>query len=124
VVRLASDFRIYPHNSGTSLINLPEVTENSKPSWFGFPITLKEGVDRVEFIRYLDGCKIGTRLLFAGNLVEQPYFEDIEYRIVGDLINTDITMNQTLWLGIYPGLGAAQLDYIAEKMEEFFGINF
>ncbi len=110
----------------SSFIELTVATENSKPSWFGFPITLKVdcGVDRVDFIKFLDQNKIGTRLLFAGNLTRQPYFEDIEYRIVGDLINTDITMNQTLWLGIYPGLGAVQLDYIAEKMEEFFGVNF
>ena len=103
----------------TEFIDLPEATENSKPSWFGFPITLKESVDRVEFTQYLDSHKIGTRLLFAGNLTKQPYFSDIEYRIVGDLINTDITMNQTLWLGIYPGLGKDQLDFVAEKMVNF-----
>jgi len=104
----------------TEFINLPQATENSTPSWFGFPITLKEGVDRVKLIQYLDSYKIGTRLLFAGNLTKQPYFSDIEYRIVGDLINTDITMNQTLWLGIYPALGEVQLDFIAEKIENFF----
>ena len=59
-------------------------------------------------------------MLFAGNLTKQPYFKDIEYRVVGKLINTDITMNQTFWLGIYPALGQEQLDYIAEKFEEFF----
>jgi CDP-4-dehydro-6-deoxyglucose reductase, E1 len=107
-------------------IELTLPTKNSMPSWFGFPITVKSdsGVNRVDLIKYLDQNKIGTRLLFAGNLTKQPYFENIEYRIVGDLINTDITMNQTLWLGIYPGLGETELDYIAEKMEEFFGINF
>jgi len=110
----------------TDFIELTIPTENSTPSWFGFPITLKSntGVGRVDLTKYLDQNKIGTRLLFAGNLTRQPYFEDIEYRVSGDLINTDITMNQTLWLGIYPGLGTAQLDYIAEKMEEFFGVNF
>ena len=110
----------------TDFIELTTPTENSTPSWFGFPITVKgdSGVSRVDLTKYLDQNKIGTRLLFAGNLTRQPYFEDIEYRIVGDLINTDITMNQTLWLGIYPGLGTAQLDYIAEKMEEFFGVGF
>jgi CDP-6-deoxy-D-xylo-4-hexulose-3-dehydrase len=81
-------------------------------------------VNRVDLTKYLDQNKIGTRLLFAGNLTRQPYFKDIEYRVVGDLINTDITMSQTLWLGIYPGLGTTQLNYIAEKMEEFFGVNF
>ena len=110
----------------TDFIELTTPTENSKPSWFGFPITVKgdSGVNRVDLIKYLDQNKIGTRLLFAGNITRQPYFEDVEYRVVGDLINTDITMNQTLWLGIYPGLGTAQLDYIVEKLEEFFGVNF
>jgi len=110
-------------SSLTKFIDLPEVTQNSTPSWFGFPITLKEGINRVEFTQYLDNHKIGTRLLFAGNLTKQPYFEDIEYRIVGDLINTDITMNQTLWLGVYPGLGGSQLDYIVKTMTDFFGIG-
>jgi CDP-6-deoxy-D-xylo-4-hexulose-3-dehydrase len=110
----------------TDFIELTIPTENSTPSWFGFPITVKSdsGVSRVDLTKYLDQNKIGTRLLFAGNLTRQPYFEDIEYRIAGDLINTDIAMSQTLWLGIYPGLGTAQLDYIAEKMEEFFGVGF
>ena len=67
---------------------------------------------------------MNTRLLFAGNLTKQPYFAEVEYRIVGDLTNTDITMNQTLWVGIYPGLDSAHLNYIAEKVEEFFGIGF
>jgi len=107
-------------------IELTVPTENSTPSWFGFPITVKvdSGVNRVDLIKYLDQNKIGTRLLFSGNLTRQPYFEDIKYRIVGELVNTDITMNQTLWLGIYPGIGKDQLDFVAEKMEEFFGVNF
>jgi CDP-6-deoxy-D-xylo-4-hexulose-3-dehydrase len=110
----------------TDFIELTEPTENSTPSWFGFPITLKEsaGVNRVDLTKYLDQCKIGTRLLFAGNLIRQPYFEGVEYRTVGDLVNTEITMNQTLWLGIYPGLGEEHLNYVAEKLEEFFGVNF
>ena len=106
-------------SSLTEFIGLPEATQNSNPSWFGFPITLKEGIDRVEFTQYLDSNKIGTRLLFAGNLTKQPYFEEIEYSIIGDLTNTDITMNQTLWLGIYPGLGERQLDFVAEKISIF-----
>lgn len=112
--------------SVTDFIELTEPTENSTPSWFGFPITVKEtaGVNRVDLTKYLDQNKIGTRLLFAGNLIRQPYFEGVEYRTVGALANTDITMNQTLWLGIYPGLGKEHLDYVAEKLEEFFGVNF
>ncbi|WP_019556962.1 lipopolysaccharide biosynthesis protein RfbH [Thiomicrorhabdus arctica] len=113
-------------SSLTDFIELTEPTENSTPSWFGFPITIKEtsGVSRVDLTKYLDQNKVGTRLLFAGNLTRQPYFEDVEYRVVGELTNTDITMNQTMWLGIYPGLGKEHLDYVAEKLEEFFGVGF
>ncbi len=110
----------------TDFIELTDATENSIPSWFGFPITLKKsiGVTRVDLIKFLDQNKIGTRLLFAGNLTRQPYFQGVDYRVVGNLDNTDETMNQTLWLGIYPGLDSDHLDFVAEKMEEFFGVNF
>jgi CDP-4-dehydro-6-deoxyglucose reductase, E1 len=110
----------------SDFIEFTDTVENATPSWFGFPITIKENsnVTRTDFIKYLDQNKIGTRLLFAGNLTRQPYFKDIEFRISGQLINTDITMNQTLWLGIFPALGEQQLDYIAVKIEEFFGIGF
>ena len=110
----------------TDFLYLPEPTPNSDPSWFGFPITLKEdaGTARVDLLRFLDQQKIGTRLLFAGNLIKQPYFQGVEYRVVGDLTNTDITMNQTFWVGIYPALGEEHLEYIAEKLEEYFGVNF
>lgn len=110
----------------SDFIELTVPTENSTPSWFGFPITVKSdsGVNRVDLIKYLDQNKIGTRLLFAGNLTRQPYFKDVEYRVIGELVNTEITMHQTLWLGIYPGIGKDQLDFITEKMEEFFGVNF
>ena len=107
----------------TEFIDLPQATENSTPSWFGFPITLKENIDRVEFIKYLDKKKIGTRLLFAGNLVKQPYFNDVKYRIFGKLTNTDITMNKTLWLGIYPEISQEMLEYVATEIEFFFGEN-
>jgi len=101
-------------------------TVNSKPSWFGFPITLKESsiFRRIDLLKYLDSNQVNTRLLFAGNLTKQPYLANQEYRVEGNLTNTDITMNQTFWVGIYPGLGKAHLDYIAEKIEEFFGIGF
>lgn len=110
----------------SEFIEIAEATPNSEPSWFGFPITLKEsaGVSRVDFVKFLDQNKIGTRLLFAGNLIRQPYFEGVEYRVVGDLTNTDRTMNNTLWLGIFPALGEEHFDFVAEKMEEFFGVNF
>lgn len=104
----------------TKFIDLPQATENSTPSWFGFPITLKAHIDRAAFIKHLEKNKIGSRLLFAGNLTKQPYFQNINYRISGDLIKTDITMNKTLWLGIYPALGVEQLDFVAKTIEEFF----
>ena len=110
----------------TDFLELPEPTPNSNPSWFGFPLTLKSevGVTRVELTRFLDDNKIGSRLLFAGNLLKQPYFKDIEYRVVGDLTNTDITMNYTFWLGVQPALTYEHLDFVADKLEEFFGLNF
>lgn len=107
-------------------IDIAEATPNSEPSWFGFPITIKEsaGVNRVDFTKFLDQNKIGTRLLFAGNLTRQPYFKDVNYRIVGELTNTDITMNNTLWLGNYPALSEEHFDFVAQKIEDFFGVNF
>jgi len=110
----------------TEFLHLPVATPNSDPSWFGFPITLKDeaGVSRVDLTRFLEENKIGSRLLFAGNLIKQPYFKDVEYRVVGELTNTDITMNNTFWIGIYPALGKEHFDYVGEKMEEFFGLNF
>ncbi|TAL55371.1 lipopolysaccharide biosynthesis protein RfbH [Pandoraea sp.] len=105
---------------------LPEATPNSDPSWFGFPITIREDVDfnRVDLLQYLDQNKIGTRLLFAGNLVRQPYMIGREYRVSGDLKNSDRIMMDTFWLGIYPGLSREMLEYTASKLETFLGINF
>lgn len=107
-------------------IFLPECTENSDPSWFGFLIIIKEsaGVNRVDLLKYLDGFKIGTRLLFAGNLTKQPYMQSMNYRIVGELKNTDYIMNNAFWIGVYPGLDQDMLDYAASKIETFFGLNF
>ena len=110
----------------TDFIDLPIPTPNSKPSWFGFPITLKDncGVSRVDVTKFLDSHKIGSRLLFAGNLLKQPYFKDVEYRVVGDLIQTEKTMNYTFWIGVQPALDEVHFDFVAEKLEEFFGLNF
>ncbi len=112
--------------SCTDFIELPKATAKADPSWFGFPITLKEtaGVSRVELLKFMDEAKVGTRLLFAGNLTRQPYFEGVEYRVHGDLTVTDRVMNQTFWIGLYPGLSNDHLDYVVGKFEEFFGLNF
>jgi CDP-6-deoxy-D-xylo-4-hexulose-3-dehydrase len=106
--------------------HLPEATPNSEPSWFGFPLTIREtaGAKRADLINYLEDNKIGTRLLFAGNLTKQPYMTGRNYRVSSDLTNTDIVMNQTFWLGVFPALAHEQMDYIADKLEEFFGLNF
>ncbi len=105
---------------------LPEATPNSDPSWFGFPVTLRPeaGVTRVDLLRYLDQYKVGTRLLFAGNLTRQPYFQGRCYRVSGDLTNTDRVMNDTFWIGVYPGLIEDMLDYVVTRIEMFLGLNF
>ncbi|MCO5339402.1 lipopolysaccharide biosynthesis protein RfbH [Delftia tsuruhatensis] len=101
---------------------LPEPTPRSDPSWFGFPITLKEntGFSRLDLLNHLERHRIGTRLLFAGNLLKQPYMEGRTYRVSGGLANTDRIMHQTFWIGVYPGLGTNHLEYIASRFDAFF----
>ena len=107
-------------------ISLPEATEHSDPSWFGFPITLKENcpVTRLDLLTYLDQNKVGTRLLFAGNLTRQPYMDTTQYRISENLNNTDIVMNNTFWIGVQPALGRDMLEFAAKKIESFLGVSF
>lgn len=107
-------------------INLPQATEHSDPSWFGFPITLKNEipVTRLELLNYLDQNKVGTRLLFAGNLTRQPYMTGAHYRVSGELIHTDNVMNNTFWIGVQPSLTPAMLEYAASKIETYLGVNF
>lgn len=104
-----------------SLFVLPQATADSEPSWFGFPITVREKApfSRDELLRYLNEHKIGTRLLFSGNVVRQPYMKDREYRISGNLTNSDRVMRQTFWIGVFPGLGDAQIDYVSERISAF-----
>ena len=113
-------------SSLAEFVHLPEATPDSEPSWFGFPLVIKpeSGVKRTDLLIYLDQNKIGTRLFFAGNLVKQPYMSTQRFRISGGLENTDVVMNQTFWLGVYPGLEKAHLNFVVEKLEEFFGASF
>lgn len=99
---------------------LPEATANSDPSWFGLPLSVREKAPftRNALIEFLDDRKIGTRQLFGGNLVRQPAYKGLNYRTVGDLANSDRVMNQTFWLGVYPGLTQPMLDYVLETMNE------
>jgi CDP-6-deoxy-D-xylo-4-hexulose-3-dehydrase len=113
----------YLHNGLSTVQGLimPRATEKSDPSWFGFPLTLDptHPADREELLRFLDSRKIGTRLLFAGNLTRQPAYKNVDWRVVGDLTNTDIVMKRTFWVGTYPGLTPVMLDYIIASIREF-----
>jgi CDP-6-deoxy-D-xylo-4-hexulose-3-dehydrase len=105
---------------------LPEATPESDPSWFGFLMTLRDGsgTRRVELLEYLDQYKIGTRLVFAGNLTRQPSMANRHYRVSGDLANTDRIMRDTFWIGVHPGLSMEMLDFVATRIEAYFGVNF
>lgn len=102
---------------------LPEATPDSDPSWFGFPITLRPAANlrRVDLLTHLDSLRIGTRLLFAGNLTRQPYMQGRPFRQVGPLTQTDIVMNDTFWIGLHPGLSMEQLAYAADQLSQFVG---
>jgi CDP-6-deoxy-D-xylo-4-hexulose-3-dehydrase len=112
--------------SYVEFLHLPEVIPHAEPSWFGFPLVVKEsrGVKRTDLINFLDQSKLGTRLLFAGNLTKQPYMTGRNFRAGGSLANTEVVINRTFWLGVFPILDDEELDYIADKLAEFFGMNF
>lgn len=105
---------------------LPEATARSEPSWFGFPITLRDNAPttRGDLLDYLNQSHVGTRLLFAGNLTRQPYMQGRNFRISGELTNTDVVMNKTFWIGVQPSLSEEMLDYSASRIEAFLGVAF
>jgi CDP-6-deoxy-D-xylo-4-hexulose-3-dehydrase len=102
-------------------LQLPVAGEHADPSWFGFPIGVKPGAPftRDQLTRELDAKKIGTRLLFAGNLLRQPAYEGLEYRVVGDMTGSDYVMNNVFWIGVYPGLTPEMLDYVTTTITDF-----
>jgi CDP-4-dehydro-6-deoxyglucose reductase, E1 len=103
------------------LFILPEATPGGEPSWFGFPLTLRDDApfSRESLLQHLNAKKIGTRLLFGGNLVRQPYMKGRDFRISGSLQNADIVVEHSFWIGVYPGLGADHIDYMLSSIEEF-----
>jgi len=104
----------------TKKIILPQATPNSEPSWFGYLITVKKnaGITRDELAQKLNEKKINTRLLFAGDIRKQPYFSEYEYRVVGDLPNTETVMNDTLWIGVTPMINDKMIAYIGKCFDE------
>jgi CDP-6-deoxy-D-xylo-4-hexulose-3-dehydrase len=102
-------------------LTVAEATPNSEPSWFGCPITLspEHPVNREDLLRFLDSRKIGTRLLFAGNITKQPAYKKVDFRVIGDLSNSNIVMKRSFWVGVYPGLTKVMLDYIIESVSDF-----
>ncbi len=101
---------------------LPEATPGSDPSWFGFLLSMRknEAGLRNKLVQHLEAKKIGTRLLFGGNLIKQPAYAGIQHRVVGELKNTDYVMNNAFWVGVFPGLDDAMIDYMADAFQEFF----
>jgi CDP-6-deoxy-D-xylo-4-hexulose-3-dehydrase len=100
---------------------LPEAAANSEPSWFGFPIFVKENdsFTRNDLVKYLEEKRIGTRLLFGGNLLRQPLYEGLNYRVIGDLPNADQIMQRVFWIGVFPGLTEEMLSYVVATIREF-----
>jgi CDP-6-deoxy-D-xylo-4-hexulose-3-dehydrase len=105
----------------TDFFVLPTSLPDAEPSWFGFPLSLRPELKftREDLLKHLGARRIGTRLLFAGNLIHQPAYQDCQYRVVGDLANSNDVMNNAFWLGVYPGLSVAAINYIVGTIHEF-----
>ena len=102
---------------------LPEPAENSRPSWFGFLLTCKDGVDRNKVVQYVESKGVQTRMLFAGNLIKHPCFDEMRaagegFRVVGELNDTERILADTFWVGVYPGMTDEKIDYMAKVIKE------
>jgi CDP-6-deoxy-D-xylo-4-hexulose-3-dehydrase len=108
-------------NQFEDVIILPEATPNSEPSWFGFAITVRPGApfSRLDLVQHIENHRIGTRLLFGGNLLRQPAYANLPHRVVGPLTNADIITDNTFWIGVYPGLSHEMIDYIISTITQF-----
>jgi CDP-6-deoxy-D-xylo-4-hexulose-3-dehydrase len=114
--KLNKMFKLYPE-----FFVLPIQLKESKPAWFGYPITIKKEAPftRDQFVKFLNDKNIMTRLIFAGNMIKQPAFENVEYRVVGELGNSDVVMNDTLFIGVYPGLNEAMITYVIHEIDNY-----
>jgi CDP-6-deoxy-D-xylo-4-hexulose-3-dehydrase len=123
IKRRKENFKILKNSLQTynECLLLPEPTENTDPSWFGFPILVKDEAPftRADIVNYLENNKIATRMLFGGNLIRQPAYQNIQYRSAGPLTNTDTVMNNLFWIGVYPGITRDKMQYIAETVSRF-----
>jgi len=108
-------------NEFSDIFYLPEATKKSNPSWFGFPLTIKEesNIKRADLINFLESRKIGTRLLFAGNVTKQPFIKNYKFEIHGDLNMSDLIMKNTFWIGLYPGLSKEKLSYVVQSIKDY-----
>jgi len=110
-------------NELSEVFILPKACENSTPSWFGYPITCKPGTNRNQVVQYIESKKVQTRMLFAGNITKHPCFDEMRasgegYRIIGELVNTDKIMNDTFWIGVYPGMNEDMIDFMIKTIKE------
>jgi CDP-6-deoxy-D-xylo-4-hexulose-3-dehydrase len=113
-------YKVFEKYSGYFI--LPQAEEHADPSWFGFPLLVKDSAwfKRQDIVNYLEDKKIATRMLFGGNLLKQPAYKSIKHRVAGDLKNTDLVMNNLFWIGVYPGLSGEMLTYIEKTLAKFF----